>query len=185
MLTSQDQQELIRIIENLYDFTDGGNRTRRLLLTQAGLRQYVPVIDLSGTASIVAQDIVGQLEAKGYLVPERPNYHALGALLSYLLTTVGISYEQSQFLARLIVRYSLVIDTTYINELRSQYNISDVPISPSVPALVQTSLPTTLPKTEEPTFRIFSLDEQGFERIINSQDNFLDLYLSYARLNIG
>lgn len=118
MLTSEDQQELIHIIENLYDFIDGGIRARRLLLARADLHQFVSRIDLSGPSDIVAQDIVDRLERKGYLSPEHPHYHALGALLSSLLKRSDLPPDQARFLASLIVRYSLVLDPAYINKLR-------------------------------------------------------------------
>lgn len=176
MITLDERRQLINIIEHLYDFTDGGPRARRLLLTQAGLLQYVTAVDLSGSANIVASDIVGRLITKGYLIPERPNYHALGALLSYLLTTGELSYEHARFLAYLIVRYSLVLDPTYIDDIRAQYSISDRPIQPLVPMQVQTP-PTTLLKTETPPLNITLPDKQALERVINSEDNFLDINL--------
>ena len=176
MLTTEEQRKLVNIIESLYDFTDGGLRGRRILLQQAGLRSYVSTIDLSGPPHIVAQDIVGRLETKGYLVPERPTFHALGALLSYIITLTDLQREQASFIAQLIIRYSLVHDQEYLDDLRERYNISAISFQPSVP--IQ-SLATPVPYMQPmpPNFDITLSDKQWLERVIDTEDNFLDVYM--------
>jgi hypothetical protein len=122
-----EKKQLIDIIANLYDFIDGGVRARRLLLTMAGLHQFTTIINLSDPPHLAAQDIIEQLGTKGYLIPERPAYHALGALLSYVLTLPSVGSDHKRFIASLIVHYSLVCDPAYIAEICTQYHISNPP----------------------------------------------------------
>ena len=86
-------------------------------------------------------------------------------------------------LAQLVVRYALVGDPRYIGELREKYQIADAP-PPAAPAGV-TEAPSPKPAVEksvpfEP--HIEADEEHALERIINSEDNFLDLTLLHGAL---
>jgi V8-like Glu-specific endopeptidase len=176
MLTIEERLSVVNILAGLYDFTEG-TRARRVLIEQAGLRRFLPAIDLSGNSHVVAADLEGKLELFGVL-EERPTHHALGALLSYVLTLSDLPPEQAKVLARIVVRYALVGDPRYVGELRQKYQIEDEP-APAPPAGVAQA-PSAKPATDrrvafEP--RIEAEEEQALERVINSEDNFLDLML--------
>jgi V8-like Glu-specific endopeptidase len=170
-LAVDERQELVRIIESLSTFTIGGPRGRLNVIQQAGLHRFLPGIDLTGAPREVAGDLVSRLENYGDLA-EQPGYHALGALLSYVLTLGDLPPEKASFLASLIVRYSLVRDPKYIVELRDMYHIADrvvrqPPASQIMPLL-------TMPDQAEVPF---SPDQTGLEQVINSEGNFLDVDL--------
>src|SRR6266496_2622317 len=115
MLSLEESQELVRIIAGTYDFADGDPRSRRVLIEQAGLRRFLSGINLAGAPRVVAADVISRVENFGYL-PDRPTYHALGALLCYVLALGELPQDQASFLATLIVRYLLVLDPTYVDE---------------------------------------------------------------------
>lgn len=181
MLTIEERQSVVNILAGLYDFTEGP-RPRRVLIEQAGLRRFLDNLDLSGSPRTVAADLIGRLERFGAL-PERPTHHALGALLSYVLTLSDVPPDQARVLAQLVVRYALIGDPRYIGELREKYQIADAP-PPAAPAGVAEA-PSPKPVAEralpfEP--HIEADEENALERIINSEDNFLDLTLLHGAL---
>ena len=47
MLTIEERRSIVDILADLYDFTEG-TRARRVLIEQAGLRRFLPNLDLSG-----------------------------------------------------------------------------------------------------------------------------------------
>src|SRR5437660_675753 len=158
MIAMEENQEVVRIIASLYEFTDGGARGRRVLMQQANLGRFILGIDLTGDARTVAGDIIGRLKNFGYL-PERRTYHALGALLSYVLTLGELPADQARFLASLIVRYALVADPMYIDRLRADYGITETKTQP--PASAQISPPfTSVRRPDVPTFEVALNDEQ-------------------------
>src|SRR5437660_1469432 len=176
MLKHEDRQQLVEIVAGLYDFTDGGLRGRRLLLEQASLGSFVSGIDLLGTPKIVAQDIIGRLDGKGYLGPDRSNYHALGALLSYILKFPDLPEDQRHFIAQLIVRYALILDPAYIADLRKKYNIQDAPVQVPAPIPVLPP-PLVYQGVTLPDFQVTIPNEKWLESVITSENNFLDIYL--------
>jgi V8-like Glu-specific endopeptidase len=177
MLTIEERISLVNILAGLYDFTEGP-RARRVLIEQAGLRRFLSNLDLTGPANTVAADLTGRLERFGAL-PERPTHHALGALLSYVLTLSDVPPDQAKVLARLVIRYALVGDPRYIGELRQQYQIEDEPEPAAAPAaMAQAPAPKPVAaRTVAFEPHIEADEEQALERIINSEDNFLDLQL--------
>ena len=122
-LTVDERQELVRIIASLPTFTIGGPRGRNNVIQQAGLQRFLPGIDLTGAPKEVAGDLEYRVEGYGDL-KERPGYHALGALLSYILTLEDLPSEEATFIANLIVGYSLVHDPVYIDTLRSKSELT-------------------------------------------------------------
>lgn len=148
MLTVEEKQELNRTIATIPEFMDGEARGRRVMIKSAGLQRF-QLMELGGPPLRVAGDLVGRLEDFGNL-PERPSHHALGAWIQYLLTLEDLPPDNASFLASLIVRHSLVLDPTYIDDLCTQYSIS---------------------------FPMPSPDEQGLQRVINSEENLLDFHL--------
>jgi V8-like Glu-specific endopeptidase len=176
MLTIEERLSVVNILAGLYDFTEG-TRARRVLLEQAGLRRFLSTIDLSGTSHVVAADLEGKLEKFGVL-EERPTHHALGALLSYVLTLSDLPPDQAKVLARTVVRHTLVGDPRYIGELRQKYQIEEEPAPAPPDGVAQAPAPKSVaasPVTFEP--HIEAEEERALERVINSEDNFLDLQL--------
>lgn len=134
VLRPEERQRLTnQIMTGLYEFSGGSPRDRRVLLEQAGLQKFLGGLQLDGLPRTVAGLIVGRLEEHGFLV-ERPNYHALGALLSYLLTLGDLGQKDARFVAELIVKYGLVRDPNYISELRATYQITTTAQPVELPA---------------------------------------------------
>lgn len=173
-LTVPERQKLVRIIESLSAFTIGGPRGRLNVIELAGLQRFLPGIDLTGAPGEVAGYLVSKLENYGYLPEEERNvYHALGALLSYVLTLGDLPPEKASFLAGLIVRYSLVLDPKYISELRDDYHIADRVVQQ--PSSKQAMPLLTMPAQTDMPFDVVMPDEKGLEQVLNTIDNFLDV----------
>lgn len=170
-LETDERQRLIAIVANLYQVTDGGAQGRRVLLWTAGLQKFVTTLRLSDSPDIVAPGIISLLEDHGYL-EERPAYHALGALLASVLQLPELSTDNKKYLAGLIVKYSLVNDPVYIQDLRSKYGITDQPAR-SAPAQ-NASPPPAKVQVAQPDFAV---DTAGLERVIHDEDNFLHIDL--------
>jgi len=184
-LTTEEFQKLTRVVAGLYDFTDLGPRGRREIMRQAGLLRFLLGIDLTGPPKTVAGDLIGRLLDFGFL-PERRTHHALGALLSYLLTLGELPREDARFTAELIVKYTLVADSTYIEKLRADYNITEAEVPQ--PAETRTILSTSkVPATIStgPSFELAIRGEaavEGLERLIDDETNFLDIYLLFGAI---
>jgi V8-like Glu-specific endopeptidase len=175
-LDRKERTNLVRVVAGLYDFTDQGPRGRRVFLQEtAGLGRFIPGMDLTGNARTVAADLVGRLERFGDL-PERPAYHALGALATSLLGLEELSEEDATFVAKLVVRYSLVADESYLKQLRERYGIAERAVreAPTAAARPRRGAPEA---PTSPAFEPLIKDQAGLEAIINSEDNFLDVYL--------
>jgi len=133
-------------------------------------------MDLTGNPRTVAGDLIGRVEKFGS-IPEQSSYHALGALLSYILTLGEIPNDEAVFIATLIIKYTLVADSNYINKLRTQYHLSEAVIREPKP-----TEPPLLPVTSdiiEPKFDVAITEQQVevLERVINDESNFLDIHL--------
>ena len=174
-LELEERVKLSQIVAELYDFTDGGVRGRRTLMESAGLRRFVSGIDLSDAPRTVAIDLISRLEVFGIL-PERENYHALGALLSYLLTLgdQDLPPDKASFAAELIIKHALVADPHYLHELRTQYDIRES--GEREPSPEKSFVPLQIPP--QPDFKVAIKDKEfeGLERVIDDESNFLDIY---------
>src|SRR5256885_2243357 len=115
-LDTAERARLIEIVADLYDFVEP--RDRRVFIQEsAGLGQFLPGLNLVGAPRTVAGDLVGRLERFG-LLPDRQNYHALGALLGAMLELGDLAVDRKIFLATLIIHHSLILDVSYLNGLR-------------------------------------------------------------------
>lgn len=178
-LTDEERLKLVNVVAELYDFTDGGPRGRRVLIQQANLGRFVKQMNLSDAPATVAGDLVGKAERFGVL-REEPTKHALGALLSYLLTLGDLPQDEAAFVAGLVVRYSLVSDPRYVERLRGQYRIDEAVVR--APEQEQSAPPAARPPGEEPQFEVEIADEAGLETIIGEEDNFLDVYWLFGAI---
>ncbi len=170
-LNIPDRQKLARIIENLYDMSMGP-AARFGLLDRAGLRRFVPGTDLAASPGVLAGVLIGKLEPYGML-PNQPNFHALGALVNYALTQPDTAQDDARFLAGILVKYQLIADAAYLDELRATYSLDVQPVREVDPTL----LPPTEPPAPaaEPAFEPVVGDQEALERIVNSEDNFIDI----------
>lgn len=172
-LAVHERQRVIALVGGLYDFTDQGARGRRAFLQgSAGLGRFSPYIDLAGPPRTVAADLVDRLERFG-LLPERPVYHALGALLSALVDLDEMGTEDRTFAATLIIRHRLVGDPSYLHSLQERFAVGErAPLATPLPVAASARMPMS-----GPPFDPVIPDESGLETIIHSADNFLDIEL--------
>jgi hypothetical protein len=171
-LTVEDRKLLASAVAGLYDF-QMGPAARLNVLTKAGLTRFAQGIDLATAPGILAGTLITRLEPFGML-PERPAYHALGALATYVLEDPGTPGEDVRTLAELIVKYSLVADADYLDQLRSKYNIDLAAVREPGAVVAPPPHRTDLPP--EPVFAPPAVDQSSLELIVNSEDNFLDIY---------
>lgn len=170
-LSTTDRIKLAQTLERVYEM-QLGPAARFGLLDKAGLRRFAPGTDLAAAPSVLAGVLISKLEPYGML-PNQPNYHALGALVNYALIQPDTPQDDARFLAEILVKYQLVADLDYLNGLRQQYGLDVQPARQVDPAL----LPPTEPPApaEEPAFDPAVGDQEALERIVNSEDNFLDI----------
>ncbi len=176
-LSNDERQAAINALQKQYDILGEVAGARRSLVEAAGLHRFIGGLNFGTNPRTFATQLVSVTEDFGWL-PEAPGKHALGALLSYIISLGELSQDAAAVLARLIVKYSLVTDADYLSGLRQQYNVTDAPAEqPGGPT------PVSLGNTdaqEAPAFaapEVDEGDEEALEAVINSEDNFLDVYL--------
>jgi V8-like Glu-specific endopeptidase len=179
VLTIEERQQLTPIVEGLYDVSAGAY-ARRVLMEQAGLQRFVAGINLDTDSSLFARGLIAKLDDFGVL-PERPAYHALGALLSYLLTLGDLPADRAALIARLIVVHELVGDATYIAKLRHDYQIREPRSTTEGPEMRRTLTPSA-PEAVEPPIVTDIENEETLEEVLHSEDNFLDIQLLVGAL---
>jgi V8-like Glu-specific endopeptidase len=100
-LSLEDKQQLIYLLQSLPEMAN--EASRRQILELAGLRNLLPLLDLSGPPLIATSQIVGYLENYGKLSYDR---EALGAFLCFVKNFLGI--EHAQYLENIIAKYSML-----------------------------------------------------------------------------
>ena len=170
-LSTNDRIKLAKTLEGVYEM-QLGPAARFGLLDKAGLRRFAPGTDLAAAPNVLAGVLISKLEPYGML-PNQPNYHALGALVNYALIQPDTPQDDARFLAEMLVKYQLIADADYLDGLRQQYGVDVQPARPIDTAL----LPPTEPPapSAEPDFDPIVGDQEALERIVNSEDNFLDI----------
>lgn len=191
ILEGNELSELTWRVANLYWFQVGPIE-RRTLIQQAGLSEFLPFIYLAGDPVTVAGDLLSRLDTYGTL-DNYPTYHALGRFLAHLLTLPALDKDNRKYAAGLIVRRGLVRDPGYIEDLRERYRIVDLAPPPS-PAAAVAPAPSAGGFPASPEFTPQISDADALERVINSEDNFLDIHVlqgavyaaqAVARVEIG
>lgn len=179
VLTVDERIELRNILAGLYEFQQGP-LAHTQFVQLAGLSRFVGAIQVGFNAQSAAGALILALEKFGPL-PERKGYHALGSLLSYMLTIAELGTSQKKTVAELIVKYSLVDDVNYIRKLKEDYSITTPSVRQPETSLPAPSARLTMP---EPPIEaeMSEEDAEGLERIINSEDNLLDIYLLYGAI---
>jgi hypothetical protein len=97
----EDRKQLITLLKDLPDL--GTERSRLQILELAGLKQLVPMIDLSGSSFVAVSELVSYLSDYGRLTHDQ---EALGLLLNTLKGFVGI--QQQEFLDGLLTKYDMM-----------------------------------------------------------------------------
>ncbi len=180
-LTFDERRTLSQILTGLSVFSDGETRDRRVFLEEtAGLGRFVTSMKLNSPPGTVVPDLIGRCEKFGEL-PERPGYHALGALLDGVLSLGELSVQNSGFAAGLVVKYSLVADPDYISALRTNHKVELNPTRRFESQYVA-ALPSSKPVGNEIPFQATVPDEAVLEEIIHSEDNFLDINFLYGAI---
>jgi V8-like Glu-specific endopeptidase len=175
VLTTEERNKLVtEIVANLSDFTDYGIRGRREFVVAAGLGKFLPGIVWGDADRTVAGSLVDKLRRHGFL-PERPQYHALGALLSYLLTHPDVNAESKEFMAGLVVRWGLIRDPNRLQELGKDYHLAYEPPPEAAPPTVPVRADLA-EQVRQPTFAPVVHDLSALERARTTEDNFLDIY---------
>jgi V8-like Glu-specific endopeptidase len=173
ILNDEERQKSVNILAALYDVSETPT-TRRILVENAGLHRFVAGLTFTGNQRTFAGQLVSVAERFGML-PEKPNSHALGALLSYVLSLGELPSGDAAYLATLIVKYTLVTDGDYLADLKKTYSLSIEPVpSPETPATVSLR---NVSAADEPGFAPPQANQEALEKIITSEDNFLDIYL--------
>lgn len=122
VLALDERVRLVGIVGNLSDFA-GGPRERSVFLGLAGLHKFREGLNLDGIPRVVTANLVEKLEQHDFL-EERPTHNALGALCEYMIEHIPEQPQRDkQFLAELVVKYGLIKDAAYIQQLRNQFNI--------------------------------------------------------------
>ncbi|WP_374686506.1 trypsin-like peptidase domain-containing protein [Promineifilum sp.] len=173
-LNRDDRQKLARVIEGIYDL-QLGPAARFSLLDRAGLRRFVPGMDLAQSPGVLAGVLISRLEPFGMLPgdPSQPALHALGALVNYIREQNDTPQDDARFLAELLVKYQLVADTAFLDRLSAQYGLNVAAVRQVDPALLP---PAQAPQpADEPAFDPAVGDQTELEQIVNSEDNFLDI----------
>jgi V8-like Glu-specific endopeptidase len=97
----EDRKQLITLLKDLPEL--GTERSRLQILELAGLKQLVPMIDISGTSFVSASEIVSYLSQYGRLTHD---HEALGLFLNTLKSFMGI--QKQEFLDGLLTKYDMM-----------------------------------------------------------------------------
>ncbi|WP_293349398.1 MULTISPECIES: trypsin-like peptidase domain-containing protein [unclassified Microcoleus] len=97
----EDKKQLITLLKDLPDLRT--ERSRLQILELAGLKQLVPMIDLSGSSFVAVSEIVSYLSEYGRLTRD---HEVLGLFLNTLKGFVGI--QQQEFIDRLLTKYDMM-----------------------------------------------------------------------------
>lgn len=171
-LTNEELKKLTTLVAGLYQFREGGTRGRFRLVEAAGVGAITGDIQMDGPAPDVAWDMVRRVARYGNL--GQTQYHALGALLSHILTLNDLPQDDAADVAQLIVKYGLVNDQSYLANLRRAYRLDVTPVrAPAGRSPVAVAPPAF---DESPPFTPAASVDAALEQIITSRDNFLDLY---------
>ncbi|MBC8444748.1 MAG: hypothetical protein H8D77_01345 [Chloroflexi bacterium] len=145
MLQPDERVQLQRILSQYPDFVQAQGRV--VLMRISGVADVVSGVDLSGVPRTVAGSVLLRLEDYGQL-PARPGYHALGALLSYLLGLGDLPVADAKVCAKMIVQYALVDDPDSVSDLRARYGLAGVEVVGPKEERVERSLPANMYQTK-------------------------------------
>lgn len=126
-MSQSDWQQLTSIVAGISEINEGDVTQRSTFFSQAGLEKLRDSLDMSGAAHTFAGALVDALERHGFL-EERLTHHALGVLCEYMIEHIPEQPQRDkQFLAGLIIKYGLIKDAVYIQQLRDRFKITMQP----------------------------------------------------------
>lgn len=97
----EDRKQLITLLRDLPELAT--ERSRLRILEEAGLKQLVPAMDLSGAPFVAVSEIISYLSSYGRLTHEN---ETLGLFLNTMKGFVGI--QQQDFLDKLLIKYDMM-----------------------------------------------------------------------------
>jgi len=97
----EDRKQLITLLRDLPEL--GTERSRLQILELAGLKQLIPMMNLSGAPFVAVSEIISYLSNYGRLTHD---HEALGLFLNTLKGFVGV--QQQEFLDGLLTRYDMM-----------------------------------------------------------------------------
>jgi V8-like Glu-specific endopeptidase len=100
-LEVEDRKQLITILKDLPELAT--ERSRQQILELSGLKQFAPMLDLSGATFVTVSDIVSYLSNYGRL---SYNHEALGLFLNTLKSFIGV--QQQAFVDMLLTKYDMM-----------------------------------------------------------------------------
>ena len=109
-LDTDDRKQLITLLKDLPELAT--ERSRLKILELAGLKQLVPMLDLSGSPFVAVSEIISYLCNYGYLTYDN---EAIGLLLNTLKEFVGI--QQQEFIDRLLIKYDMMTPLAFLPDV--------------------------------------------------------------------
>jgi V8-like Glu-specific endopeptidase len=100
-LEIEDRKQLITLLRDLQELAT--ERSRQQILELAGLKQLVPMLDISGAPFVAVSEIISYLSNYGRLTYD---HEALGLFLNTLKSFVGV--QQQPFLDMLLTKYDMM-----------------------------------------------------------------------------
>ncbi|MEQ8538220.1 MAG: hypothetical protein RIB93_12325 [Coleofasciculus sp. D1-CHI-01] len=102
-LKNEDRQQLIALLKDIPELSN--ERSRQRFLTEAGLTQLLPRLDLSGSPFTAISEIITNLSNYGRLNDDR---EALAVFLNALKIFDTVGVQQQQFIDRLLTDYKMI-----------------------------------------------------------------------------
>ncbi len=121
-LEVEDRKQLITLLKDLRELAT--ERSRQQILELAGLKQFVPMLDLSGAPFVTVSEIVSYLSNYGRL---SYNHEALGLLLNTIKSFIGV--QQQAFVDMLLTKYDMMTPISALPDIdkwRSRETPADV-----------------------------------------------------------
>lgn len=124
-LSNEDRQRLVKELLKLPSWSDGGSNGCRSVLRNAGFDEdMIADLYLEQSPSINAASTIASLGRIGH-IRNRPTHTGLGMLVEHMLS-YALDVEGILFLANLLMRYKLVSDSAYIDELLQRHPLFQV-----------------------------------------------------------
>jgi V8-like Glu-specific endopeptidase len=121
-LTTEDLQQLVALLQSLPELAS--EQSRREVLELAGLKQLLPMIDLSGAPFIASSKIINYLSNYGRLTYEN---ESLGLFLNLIKSFVGV--QQQEYLDKLLLKYDMmtpIVPSPDLSEWKGRETTADV-----------------------------------------------------------
>src|ERR1700737_4994380 len=121
-LATDERKQLIDLLQYLPEFAN--ERSRHAMLAYAGLKQLLPMIDLSGPSFIAVNNIISYLSNYGRLTYDN---ETLGLFLNSIKSLVGV--EQQEFINSLLIKHNMMTPIAQLSEIsqwQSKETVADI-----------------------------------------------------------